>query len=96
MLLTDAQRDVLVEAVSDYIYIYENHPRMVERLNAAKEVVTMAQNINPINNNVASLKSELAAALADIITYRRMRYADSMPEEARYRELTGHGFDNEE
>lgn len=43
---------------------------------------------------VASLKIELAAALADLIAYRRVRYADSAPEEARYLELTGHAYDD--
>lgn len=47
------------------------------------------------DGRVASLKIELAAALADLIEYRRNRYADSAVEEARYRELTGHAYDDE-
>lgn len=61
------------------------------------EPVTVADLLKcmPSSDNVASLKTELAAALGDIIAYRRMRYADSAPEEARYRELTGKPFDDE-
>jgi hypothetical protein len=53
------------------------------------------RNIMRSFENVASLRAELAAALGDIIAYRRMRYADSGMEEARYRELTGHAYDDE-
>jgi response regulator RpfG family c-di-GMP phosphodiesterase len=95
MNLTNEQKAVLLEAVSDYIYIYENHSKLVERVKAAKEVVAIVQEVFPANDNVASLKTELAAALGDIIAYRRMRYADSAPEVARYRELTGHDYDDE-
>ncbi len=93
--LTAEQKAVLLEAVSDYIYVYENHSKMTERVKAAKEVVAIAAGVAPTSDNVASLKTELAAALGDIIAYRRMRYADSVTEEARYRELTGHGYDDE-
>jgi hypothetical protein len=95
MNLTNEQKAVLLEAVSDFIYVYENHPKMTERLKAAREVVAIAQEAPTGNDNVASLKTELAAALGDIIAYRRNRYADSAVEEARYRELTGHAFDDE-
>lgn len=95
MNLTDEQKAVLVESVSDYIDIYENVPKLAKRVSAAKEVVAIVQDVETASDNVASLKTELAAALGDIITYRRMRYADSTVEEARYRELTGHGFDDE-
>jgi hypothetical protein len=95
MNLTNEQKAVLLEAVGDYIDIYKGHSKLAERVRAAREVAAIAADVLPSSENIASLKTELAAALGDIIAYRRNRYADSGVEEARYRELTGHAYDDE-
>jgi response regulator RpfG family c-di-GMP phosphodiesterase len=83
------------ENASSQAHSLERIAESLERVKAAREVVAMAQEVSASSDNVASLKTELAAALGDIIEYRRMRYADSAPEEARYRQLTGHEYDDE-
>ncbi len=47
------------------------------------------------SEEIVALRTELAAAIGDLIMYRRNRYADTSVEEVRYRELTGKAYDED-